>query len=106
MREMGLHPNRVTYNELINAMITSQAAREDIWHVVTEMKDAGIKISQVTCSILLKALNARSSERDVLLVMELIDAMEEPMDEVLLSSVVEACVRIGKADLLEAKLQK
>jgi len=31
--------------------------------------------------------------------------MDEPMDEVLLSSVVEACVRIGKLDLLEAQLK-
>merc|ERR1719487_2656189 len=32
--------------------------------------------------------------------------MEEPMDEVLMSSVVEACVRIGKPDLLTAKLKQ
>merc|ERR1719453_3044688 len=38
--------------------------------------------------------------------MELINTMEEPMDEVLLSSVVEACVRIGKPDLLTAKLKQ
>merc|ERR1719453_2285131 len=31
--------------------------------------------------------------------------MDEPMDEVLLSSVVEACVRIGKPDLLEEQLR-
>merc|ERR1719253_2557935 len=31
---------------------------------------------------------------------------DEPMDEVLLSSVVEACVRIGKPDLLASKLQQ
>jgi len=32
--------------------------------------------------------------------------MDEPMDEVLLSSVVEACVRVGKPELLEAQLAK
>jgi len=32
--------------------------------------------------------------------------MDEPMDEVLLSSVVEACVRIGKPDLLESQLKE
>merc|ERR1711881_142764 len=32
--------------------------------------------------------------------------MDEPMDEVLLSSVVEACVRIGKPDLLESQLKQ
>merc|ERR1719198_666757 len=38
--------------------------------------------------------------------MNLMKNMDEPMDEVLLSSVVEACVRIGKPDLLEAQLQQ
>merc|ERR1719313_2894646 len=37
--------------------------------------------------------------------MELVDNMDEPMDEILLSSVMEACVRIGKRDLLAAKLE-
>jgi len=36
--------------------------------------------------------------------MDLVDAMDEPMDEVLLSSVVEACVRVGKPDMLVKKL--
>ena len=38
--------------------------------------------------------------------MDLIDNMDDPMDEVLVSSVVEACVRIGKPDLLESKLKQ
>merc|ERR1719335_303909 len=38
--------------------------------------------------------------------MDLIDNMDEPMDEVLLSSIVEACVRIGKPELLESKLKQ
>merc|ERR1719160_2190269 len=38
--------------------------------------------------------------------MDLIDALDEPMDEVLLSSVVEACVRIGKPELLSKKLEQ
>jgi len=105
MRQLGLQPNRVTFNELINAMVASGHDREDIWHVIAEMKDAGIQTNHVTCSILLKNLNARSAEKDVIRTMELIDNMEEPMDEVLLSSVVEACVRIGKPELLAEKLE-
>merc|ERR550514_878384 len=38
--------------------------------------------------------------------MDFINTMEEAMDEVLMSSVVEACVRIGKPDLLSAKLKE
>ena len=38
--------------------------------------------------------------------MELIVNMEEFMDEVLLSSVVEACIRIGQLTLLSPKMRK
>merc|ERR1719326_1827534 len=78
--------------------------RPQIWEIVNEMKAADVKPNQVTCSILLKNLHASSSQPDILRTMELINAMEEPMDEVLLSSVVEACVRVGKPDLLTSKL--
>merc|ERR1719265_1503826 len=37
--------------------------------------------------------------------MDLISALKEPMDEVLMSALVEACVRIGKPALLTSKLQ-
>merc|ERR1719183_221620 len=62
--------------------------------------------NQVTCSILLKSLNSRSRHGDVMKTMDLLNAMDEPMDEVLLSSVVEACVRIGKPELLTSKLKQ
>jgi len=106
MRLAGLQPNRVTFNELINAAVQQQGARGQIWEIVAEMKTVGITPNQVTCSILLKHLNAHSAEDDILKTMDLIKAMEEPMDEVLLSSVVEACVRIGKPDLLADRLQQ
>lgn len=106
MRRCGCAPNHVTYNELINAFIrhdnysrTSQA-----WEVVDEMKKDGVQPNRITCSILLKNLKAKSSQSDITRTMELVSSMEEPMDEVLMSSVVEACVRIGKPSLLSQKL--
>merc|ERR1719498_909525 len=70
------------------------------------MTQADVKPNQVTISILLKSLNSYSKQDEIMKTMNLIDTMEEPMDEVLLSSVVEACVRIGKPDLLESKLKQ
>merc|ERR1719502_621469 len=70
------------------------------------MKVANVKPNQVTISILLKCLNAYSGQTEIGRTMDLIKTMEEPMDEVLLSSVVEACVRIGKPDLLESQLKQ
>merc|ERR1719355_259898 len=70
------------------------------------MRDADVKPNQVTISILLKCLNSYSSEAEILKTMDLMKTMDESMDEVLLSSVVEACVRIGKPDLLESQLKQ
>merc|ERR1719453_1802274 len=106
MKQAGMQPNRVTFNELINAVVTDGGAKADIWEVVREMKEMGMPPNQVTCSILLKHLNARSSDSDVADVMDLIGSIDEPMDEVLMSSVVEACVRIGKPELLTSKLKQ
>jgi len=108
MTKAGLQPNRVTFNELINAMVSKggDSCRKLMWDIVDEMKVADVKPNQVTISILLKNLNSWSGHTDVVKTMDLIDTMDEPMDEVLLSSVVEACVRIGKPDLLESQLQK
>ena len=106
MKKLGLQPNRVTFNELLNQAVAKSSRRSDVWDIIKEMKNAELAPNQVTCSILLKSLNAKSSETDILLTMDLIEALEEPMDEVLLSSVVEACVRIGKPDLLVKKLQQ
>jgi len=105
MKKVGFQPNRVTFNELLNAAVTQSTRRSDIWELVKEMKDAEVPPNQVTCSILLKHLNAKSPETDVLLTMDLIESLDEPMDEVLISSLVEACVRIGQAELLAKKLQ-
>merc|ERR1719271_1530183 len=108
MRKEGLQPNRVTFNELINSVVNKGGAsrRNQTWEIVDEMLTAEVKPNQVTCSILLKSLGDCSNQSDILKTMELINTMEEPMDEVLLSSVVEACVRIGKPDLLTAKLKQ
>merc|ERR1719183_2368928 len=107
MKKEDLQPNRVTFNELINAMVTKggNGRRKEMWDIVEEMKVANVKPNQVTISILLKTLNSYSGQSDILKTMDLINTMDEPMDEVLLSSVVEACVRIGKADLLSSKLK-
>jgi len=108
IKKEGLTPNRVTFNELINALASKggQGQRKQMWDIVDEMTLADVKPNQVTISILLKNLNSYSGQTDIVKTMDLITTMEEPMDEVLLSSVVEACVRIGKPDLLESKLKQ
>lgn len=106
MKSAGVQPSSVTFNELINAFVSYGGAKNDIWDMVKEMKEMGTPPNQVTCSILLKNLNSHSGKTDIENVMDLIGSLNEPMDEVLMSSMVEACVRIGKPDLLTSKLQE
>merc|ERR1719310_166102 len=77
---------------------------QNAWQVVEEMRKDGVHPNRITCSILLKSLKSKSSTADINRAMELTDQMQEPMDEVLMSSVVEALVRVGRPTLLSQKL--
>merc|ERR1719267_490197 len=74
------------------------------WKLVEEMQGIGMPPNAVTCSILMKG--KLNSLGDVSRVLALIDAMEQPMDEVLFLSVVEACIRTGRLDLLSRQFEK
>merc|ERR1719240_1560121 len=77
-----------------------------MWALVQEMNKRGMQPNSVTCSIILKSLTAYSDSGDVQRAMELVEHMQGDMDEVLFSSMIEACVRVGKLDMLSAKLQQ
>merc|ERR1719335_27116 len=105
MRAHGLQPNKITYNELINSKVEA-GDRNGVWDLLAQMRREGESPNSVTCSILLKALTERASKQDVKYTMDLVDQMEGEMDEVLFSSVIEACLRVGQLDLLSRQMQK
>merc|ERR1719353_982290 len=105
MAESSIEANQVTYNEMLNALVSTKD-RKEMWALVREMNAIGMKPNSVTCSIILKSLTAHSATDDVRQAMALIDNLQEDMDEVLFASVVEACVRVGQLDLLSSKLQQ
>merc|ERR1719159_227128 len=105
MRAHGLQPNKITYNELINAKV-EVGDRNGVWELLAQMRKQGESPNSVTCSILLKALTERASKQDVKRTMDFVEQMEDPMDEVLFSSVIEACLRVGQLDLLSRQMQK
>merc|ERR1719265_2881742 len=105
MVEHGLPANRVTYNELLNACVASKD-RRGMWKLVDDMKAAAVTPNAVTCSILLKALTMHSHAADVPTTMDLLKQMDEPMEEVLFSSVIEACIRTHRLDLLSEMMRK
>lgn len=105
MATSGLQPNKVTYNELLHSKVLARDVR-GIWEIVEEMHKAGLKANPVTCSILLKSLSSQSSLEDVMRVTSLIDEVEEQIDDVLFSSVIEACIRIKQLDLLSDLMRR
>jgi len=101
----GLQANKVTYNELLHAKVLAKD-RRGIWSLVDEMREAGVKANSVTCSILLKSLTAHSHPADAQKVIALVDEVEDGMDEVLFSSVIEACIRIRQLDVLSDLMKR
>lgn len=100
----GLAPDCVTFNELIDATIRTN--RAGAWRIIDEMKTSGIQPNSVTCSILLKTIQQNSQKPDVDRTMAVVDSLNVPMDEVLLSSLCEACIRVGRSDFLRRILNR
>jgi len=95
--------NATSYHALLNARINSEDSR-GAWRLVAEMQRNGIAPNAVTCAILLKG--KLQSAEEVSRVLLLVDAMEEQMDEVLFMAVAEACVRVGRLDVLSRQMEK
>jgi len=105
MSQRGLPASLVTYHGLLNAKVQTGDIR-GAWSLVDQLQAAGLVPNAVTCSILLKAFSAASHGADLSRVMNLIDTMETPMDEVLFASVAEACIRTGCLDVLSERTKQ
>merc|ERR1719298_209113 len=105
MAASGLQASRVTFHQMLNAEVNSGNQR-GIWKVVDEMVAAGHAPDVVTCSILAKCLKDGAHPWNVERVMNLVSELPGPIDEVLLSSMVEACVRIRRVDVLSKLLSQ
>eukprot|EP00403_Amphidinium_massartii_P041360 CAMPEP_0178454456 /NCGR_PEP_ID=MMETSP0689_2-20121128/45369_1 /TAXON_ID=160604 /ORGANISM="Amphidinium massartii, Strain CS-259" /LENGTH=890 /DNA_ID=CAMNT_0020080393 /DNA_START=92 /DNA_END=2764 /DNA_ORIENTATION=+ len=94
------------YHSVLNAKVSSSGhGVADVWRTVQLMRDSGMKPTPVTCSILLKgAPNSTDPGAHIERVMSLMSDMEEAMDDVLLSSLVDVCVRAGRLHLLRSMM--
>mmetsp|Transcript_23221 Transcript_23221/g.37138 ORF Transcript_23221/g.37138 Transcript_23221/m.37138 type:complete len:919 (-) Transcript_23221:95-2851(-) len=101
--KQGMVATRASFHGLLNARVNARDSK-GAWKLVEDMQTAGIQPNAVTCSILLKG--RLNSLADVSRVLALIDSMDQPMDEVLFLSVVEACIRTGRLDLLSRQTEK
>merc|ERR1719421_2834966 len=105
MRSQGIKPNPVTYNSLINAAI-SRGDLLGAWQYVEDMEGQGIQVDAFTCSILMKGVKHSSKRDDVEKVLALIERAKVSPDEVLVNSLLDACVRLRNGPLLTQVLQQ
>jgi pentatricopeptide repeat protein len=94
----GLQPNTTSFNKLLGAIAASKTAH--VWSIIEDMKVANVKPDQFTCAILLKSRCINSKAANIEKVIAILDGLEGEMDDVLFNSVVDACMRVGRADLL------
>jgi len=98
MRSDGVQPNHVAFNKLLGAAVSSDVA--SMWSIIDMMNDFNVKPDSVTCAILLKSRFVNSKGANIEKVLAVINNLDGEMDEVLSNSVVDACVRVGRPDLL------
>jgi len=104
MRSAGLQPRPNTFNELMGAAV--KKCPKQVWALVDEMKSCGAKPDRITCAILLKSIQAIPKSAHLERILALLDEIDGDMDEILFSSVVEACLCAGRPDLLEPHLKQ
>lgn len=99
MSDRGVPASKVTFHELLHAKVVAGDEKSS-WKLIEAMRAADLPPDSVTCSILVKILQRGAYGSSVERVMKLVAEVGGPIDEVLLSSVVEACVRMKRLDLL------
>jgi len=104
MRAAGLQPNAVTFNEMLDTAV--KADIQGAWRLVDEMKACGVQPNRITCSILLKCVQPGSRVADVDRALAALEDLGGDMDEVLLSSALEACIRASRRDLISRLLSR
>lgn len=103
----------VTFNTLAKSRIKARqnsTTSPAVSSVLDLMSKQGLKPNHVTCSILLKSLQKGVDSHEVEKVMQAVGSVEQDSssetDDVLLSSVVEGCLRVDRVDLLLPWLTK
>eukprot|EP00397_Hematodinium_sp_SG-2012_P007456 GEMP01007502.1.p1 GENE.GEMP01007502.1~~GEMP01007502.1.p1 ORF type:complete len:1019 (+),score=234.19 GEMP01007502.1:105-3161(+) len=105
MRARKLSPNSVTFNSLINSAIAN-GDMQNAWGFLTIMEEQLVPVDAFTCSIMIKGLKHSSQKMDIDHIMALIERSNVVPDEVLVNSLLDACVRLRDAKRLsQAVLQ-
>jgi len=99
MEASGLAATSVTFHCLLHAHV-QRGDRHGMWKIVEQMQAAGFRPNAVTCSILLKAVVSTAWAADLQRIAKFAVAVQQPADEVLFASLVEASIRARCLGLL------
>jgi len=95
----------VSFHRVLDVVVKRD--RKRCWDVMENMKHQGLPPNNVTCSILLKAVQKQSEDAFLKEVMKVIETREaKDIDEVLLGSLYEACFRCGQIKEMLEYVQK
>merc|ERR1719269_131360 len=93
----------ITYNSLINSAISAGNVPA-AWEYVRQMQADGIPLDSFTCSIMMKGLKHTTSKDDVDNVLRLIESADIVPDEVLVNTLLDACIRLRDVTRLSTAL--
>merc|ERR1719281_512605 len=104
MRHFGLQPNQITYNSLINFAISCGDIAQ-AWSFIKNMEEERIPVDNFTCSIMMKGLRHSSQPSDVDRTLSLIEQSPVTPDDVLVNTLLDACIRLRDVSRLTAALK-
>jgi len=96
---LGLQTFANSYHLLLHAYVVA-GDRHAAWCLIANMHNAGVEPGAVACSMLLKMINSPAHSGDLQRVMDMVNAMDTAIDNVLLSSLIEACSKATRVDML------
>jgi pentatricopeptide repeat protein len=105
MAQHGVLASHVTFHSVLHVSVQS-GDKDAAWRWLSQMRQAGLAPTSVTCSILLKLVTRPSHGADMSRVMSLVKEGDVQMDEVLLTSIVEASLKTQRLDLLAERLRE
>eukprot|EP00420_Gonyaulax_spinifera_P031130 CAMPEP_0197871124 /NCGR_PEP_ID=MMETSP1439-20131203/1632_1 /TAXON_ID=66791 /ORGANISM="Gonyaulax spinifera, Strain CCMP409" /LENGTH=796 /DNA_ID=CAMNT_0043490053 /DNA_START=148 /DNA_END=2536 /DNA_ORIENTATION=+ len=103
--KLGAQACQSSYHSLLHARVVA-GDRHGAMQLMEEMRPHGVMPNAVSCSILLKMVVAPAQSVDLLRIIKLLETQDIPMDEVLLSSIVEASLKAGRLDQLAKVLER
>ncbi|KAL8275985.1 hypothetical protein Esti_000101 [Eimeria stiedai] len=105
MRERNVPPDEVSFNLLVNAAVS--CGRVDrAWHYVDELKNAELEPDKFTISSLVKSLQPGQNHNLIQRTLRLMDGVDVCEDLILLSTCIDATLRLGDMERLRRLLAR